>query len=283
MIGYKCSECGCKLESPDTMADQTHPCPECGATVRVPRPEAPGAEKRKPPAPRAQPPDLAKPDPPSVKQRTGGYGPTTASDTLTARDIQGERGSCPVCGERVVVDGQFADGRAIGTCGDAFTAARWRHTEGHEPVAPGFECPHCGQDDPDELLCDGLEARCQRCGAPYPIIADLPSVATIPSCLRCGGNWVVSGDLTSSQDFPWFMPHDITTTAKLLSVFTSWPTRVSLLNDSAYVCLDCGLQWAEADLRTAEDWIDKWGSDDLKARLRSSDELDQMPDEIDRE
>lgn len=43
MVQYKCPECRFELESPDDMADQTHPCPECGATVRVPPLEAPGA------------------------------------------------------------------------------------------------------------------------------------------------------------------------------------------------------------------------------------------------
>jgi hypothetical protein len=38
--------------------------------------------------------------------------------------------------------------------------------------------------------------------------------------------------------------------------------------------------WADVGLTSAEEQIERWGSDDLKARLRLSDELAQMLDEL---
>jgi hypothetical protein len=34
-------------------------------------------------------------------------------------------GLCPVCGEEIDLKGTTKDGRLIGTCGDAFTLAKW--------------------------------------------------------------------------------------------------------------------------------------------------------------
>jgi len=100
------------------------------------------------------------------------------------------------------------------------------------------------------------------------------------SCLKCGGKRVVSGELKSSKGTPWFMPHEVTTAGKILSMFAGSLLGVPLLTNLAYVCLDCGLLWADVGLTTAEEQIEKWGSDSLKARLRSPDELDRLLDQV---
>ena len=42
---------------------------------------------------------------------------------------------CPVCGKRCTIFAVLKDGRLVGTCGDAFTVARWN------------ECETCGAPD----------------------------------------------------------------------------------------------------------------------------------------
>lgn len=103
------------------------------------------------------------------------------------------------------------------------------------------------------------------------------------SCLKCGSERVISGELRSSRGDPWFMPAEVDTPVKLLSVFMGSLVGVPLLTNLAYICLDCGLLWADVGLTSAGEQIEKWGSDDLKTRLRSSDELDRVLDEIDLE
>lgn len=51
-----------------------------------------------------------------------------ASPTLLAdyRRERRQRGLCPVCGERVRLEGNTANGRYIASCGDAFTPRQWR-------------------------------------------------------------------------------------------------------------------------------------------------------------
>lgn len=41
--------------------------------------------------------------------------------------MQGDKGKCPICGESITLTGEYANnGRLIGSCGDAFTWARWK-------------------------------------------------------------------------------------------------------------------------------------------------------------
>lgn len=104
-----------------------------------------------------------------------------------------------------------------------------------------------------------------------------------PICLRCGSLRVIDGELKSSRGDPWFMPHAVRTPAKILSFVAGELMGISLLTNLAYVCLDCGLLWADVGLTSAEGQVERWGSDDLKARLRLSDELDKMLDELELE
>jgi hypothetical protein len=46
-------------------------------------------------------------------------------DNPDQEDEDDDGGLCPICGERVTLTGKTTDGRLIGSCGDAFTQARW--------------------------------------------------------------------------------------------------------------------------------------------------------------
>ena len=51
---------------------------------------------------------------------------------------------CPVCGEMVQITGQTADGRLIGSCGDAFSKAAWAAMPNGEQPEPDT-CGECGE------------------------------------------------------------------------------------------------------------------------------------------
>lgn len=45
MIHYTCSQCGVKLESPDSLGGELDKCSECGFECPVPRPKSPKSRK----------------------------------------------------------------------------------------------------------------------------------------------------------------------------------------------------------------------------------------------
>lgn len=59
---------------------------------------------------------------------TGNYGEDQIRDLVYVPNAGNlpKCGLCPICGESIHLTGQLStDGRIIGSCGDAFTTARW--------------------------------------------------------------------------------------------------------------------------------------------------------------
>lgn len=89
------------------------------------------------------------------------------------------------------------------------------------------------------------------------------SANTSISCPRCGSGRVASGSISGALEPATFQPDE----TKLLALGFLSGTPSSIQLDRACACIQCGLDWADISSPKLRAVIEKWGKQDLKARL----------------